>query len=214
VWAAGVRIVAAVAVRPLPGLAGSAAVAATAGAALGGPVAAGVAAAYALAAASACYRWHARRRRQRCAVAAVEAVGALLAELRAGLTTSLAGGSAFTGDPAGPAAARVRSAVQISERLGAPLADVLDRVEADLRSAQRLQAMVGAQMAGVRATALLLAALPVAGVLVGTGLGADPVQQLLHTTIGAGCAGAAVAMQAAGLAFTAWLTGRAVAEAS
>jgi tight adherence protein B len=131
----------------------------------------------------------------------------LIAELRAGLSWSVTGG--FT-DAA--ASARVTAAVRISERLGAPLADVLERVDADLRSVQRLRAMVGAQIAGVRATALLLAALPLAGVLLGVGLGADPVHQLLHTPLGAVCSAAALGLQGAGLAFTSWLTRSAVAE--
>ena len=54
----------------------------------------------------------------------------------------------------------------------------------------------------VAATALLLAVLPAAGVAVGYGIGADPMRTLLHTRVGAACAGVACALQVLGLLWT------------
>ncbi|MFD0824011.1 hypothetical protein ACFQ0D_38100, partial [Micromonospora zhanjiangensis] len=53
----------------------------------------------------------------------------------------------------------------------------------------------------------LLAVLPSGGVALGYVIGADPVQVLLHTPVGAGCALGAVVLQVAGLAWTARLSG-------
>jgi tight adherence protein B len=93
---------------------------------------------------------------------------------------------------------------------GAPLADLLDRIEADARASDRVEAVAKAQRAGVHATALLLAGLPLAGIALGYAIGADPVHVLLHTPFGAGCALVALALQVAGLA---WSTRLAVAGA-
>ena len=46
---------------------------------------------------------------------------------------------------------------------------------------------------------MLLAALPLGGIALGYGIGADPLQVLLHTTLGAACAIGAVILQCAGL---------------
>ncbi|SCL24577.1 tight adherence protein B [Micromonospora nigra] len=92
-----------------------------------------------------------------------------------------------------------RAAVRLADRTGAPLADLVERIEADARATDRGLAAAAAQAAGARATALLLAALPLGGIGLGYGIGVDPVQVLLHTPVGGGCAVAAVALQAIGL---------------
>jgi Flp pilus assembly protein TadB len=127
----------------------------------------------------------------------------MAAELRAGAAP------AVVIEAAGPLLAdtpeertSVLAACAVSERTGAPLAEVLDRVEAYLRQAHRLRLAVAAHRAGTRATALLLAILPAAGVAVGYGMGADPLQVLLHTRLGAACVGLACALQIAGLLWT------------
>ncbi len=62
--------------------------------------------------------------------------------------------------------------------LGAQLEDL--RAEADLRQARR------AETAGPRMSGLVLAALPALGLLLGAGMGAHPVQVLVHGSTGAG----------------------------
>nr|WP_267900712.1 hypothetical protein [Micromonospora craterilacus] len=92
-----------------------------------------------------------------------------------------------------------RAAVRLADRTGAPLAELVERIEADARSTDRGLAAAGAQAAGARATAWLLAALPLGGIGLGYGIGVDPLDVLLHTPIGGGCAIAAVALQVVGL---------------
>ncbi|MBZ6204994.1 type II secretion system F family protein [Streptomyces olivaceus] len=70
---------------------------------------------------------------------------------------------------------------------GAGLAAGLDRLEAALRAERDQRSDLRAQMAGARATALMLAGLPVLGLLLGVALGSDPLHVLLHTGAGLGC---------------------------
>jgi tight adherence protein B len=173
---------------------------------VGGPVAAVVVGAYAVVAAVA---WRRRRARQRAEWAyeqLLDHIDGVAGDLRAGLApdaTLAAAGLAAARDDADAAVqaacARLDAAYRISEALGAPLADVIDRVDADVRATRRARATVEAQTAGARATSTLLAGLPVAGLGLGAGMGADPVHLLLHTPVGGACALAAVACQCAGL---------------
>ena len=96
--------------------------------------------------------------------------------------------------------AELASAVwRLAERTGAPAADLVERIEADARGADRAKASAAAQAAGAQATALLLAALPLGGVALGYGIGVDPLRVLLHTPLGAACAAGAAFLQCAGL---------------
>jgi len=70
---------------------------------------------------------------------------------------------------------------------GAGLAAGVDRLEAALRAERDQRADLRAQLAGARSTALMLAGLPVLGLLLGTALGSDPLHVLLHTGPGLGC---------------------------
>lgn len=167
--------------------------------AAGGPVAAGAAAAYGGVAAMLArdqqrHRRDLTRRRDQ-----LDLVGAAAADLRAGLPV----GSAIPDLDAGAAlGSRVQAVVTLAERTGAPLAELLERIEADARAADRAGAAAAAQAAGARATAWLLAALPVGGIALGYAIGADPLAILLHTPFGAVCAGGAIALQVAGLTWS------------
>ncbi|MEU8073458.1 hypothetical protein AB0B20_27275 [Micromonospora sp. NPDC049151] len=167
---------------------------AVAGALLGGPVAALVLATYGVLAARAVLR----RRTHRAAALAhrrdLDRLAAVAADLRAGLPVD---GGADAGS--GRVARLARAAGRLADRTGAPLADLLERIEADARAADRGLAAAAAQAAGARATAWLLAALPLGGIGLGYGIGVDPVAVLLHTPVGAGSAIAAVVLQAGGL---------------
>lgn len=99
-----------------------------------------------------------------------------------------------------PRIAQLTAAVwRLAERTGAPAADLVERIEADARAADRAKASAAAQAAGAQATAILLAALPAGGIALGYSIGADPLRILLHTGLGAACALGAVALQCAGL---------------
>ncbi|WP_433284585.1 hypothetical protein [Micromonospora sp. CA-244673] len=169
-------------------------VGAGAGALLGGPVAALVLAAYGALAARAVLRRQARRAVELAHRRDLDQIGALAADLRAGLPA----GDAI-GDGPGRVVRLARAAVRLADRTGAPLAELLERVEADARVADRGLAAAAAQAAGARATAWLLAALPLGGIGLGYAIGVDPVAVLLHTPVGGGSALAAVALQIGGL---------------
>ncbi len=165
---------------------------AVSGALLGGPVAALALATYGVLAARAVLR---RRTRRAAALAHrrdLDRLAAVAADLRAGLPTDLEDGP-------GRVARLARAAGKLADRTGAPLADLLERIEADARAADRGLAAAAAQAAGARATAWLLAALPLGGIGLGYGIGVDPVAVLLHTPVGGGSALAAVALQVGGL---------------
>ncbi|SCE66013.1 Flp pilus assembly protein TadB [Micromonospora purpureochromogenes] len=117
----------------------------------------------------------------------------LAADLRAGLPVPT------PDDDGDRLASLTRAAVRLADRTGAPLAELLERVEADARALDRGLAAASAQAAGARATALLLAALPLGGIGLGYGIGADPVAVLLYTPVGAVSALTAMGLQIGGL---------------
>ncbi|MEU9990105.1 type II secretion system F family protein [Streptomyces sp. NPDC048045] len=82
---------------------------------------------------------------------------------------------------------------------GAGLAAGLDRLEGALRAERDQRADLRAQLAGARATALLLAALPALGLLLGSAMGADPLRVLLHSGAGLGCLVAGALFEGAGM---------------
>ncbi|MEV5822976.1 hypothetical protein AB0L22_27840 [Micromonospora haikouensis] len=173
---------------------------AASGAVLAGPVAAVVVGAYGALAVRGLLRRRLVRQAQLARRRSLDQLCALAADLRAGVPVLTAAASL----PVDPAAADrlgrlARAAVQLADRTGAPLADLLERIEADARATDRGLAAAAAQAAGSRATAWLLAALPLGGIGLGYGVGVDPVAVLLHTPVGGGCAVAAVVLQLAGL---------------
>ncbi|MFE2226396.1 type II secretion system F family protein [Streptomyces kronopolitis] len=76
---------------------------------------------------------------------------------------------------------------QVAVEGGAGLACGLERIASGLRAQREQREDLRAQLAGPRATALMLALLPVGGLLMGSALGADPLRVLLHTPAGWGC---------------------------
>jgi tight adherence protein B len=204
------------------GVVGVAALAGLAAGVAGGLVAAVVAGIYAALAGAAWLNWRREGRIGRDRVALLDAIATLAADLRAGLSPAAALAEAQLSLQGGPDAdshrdrslRRLTAAWQLSEQLGAPLADLLDRVESDLRAADRTRSNVAAQTAGARATTWVLAALPVAGIGLGYAMGVDPTRSLLHTPFGAACVATALVLQCAGLAWVSWLVRGATAEAS
>ena len=189
----------------------AAVLAACLGALAGGPVAAVIGSVY-----GGLAGWMLLRRRTATAVARARArqldhLGALAADLRAGLPAppidalpDLAGSGA---GPGRRVLTLARAAWRLAEQTGAPLAELIERIEADARAMDRAVSSAAAQAAGARATAWLLAGLPVGGIALGYGIGVDALDVLLHTPIGAGCAIAAAALQLAGLAWAERLSG-------
>ncbi|WP_432181694.1 type II secretion system F family protein [Streptomyces sp. NBC_00063] len=82
---------------------------------------------------------------------------------------------------------------------GAGLAAGLERLAGALRAERDQRADLRAQLAGSRSTAVMLAGLPVLGLLLGSVLGARPLRVLLHTGAGFGCLLVGGVLEAAGL---------------
>ncbi|WP_405585149.1 type II secretion system F family protein [Streptomyces sp. NBC_01190] len=99
--------------------------------------------------------------------------------------------------------AAVAACWQVAVDGGAGLAAALDRVAAALRAEADQRDDLRAQLAGPRSTAVMLALLPLFGLVLGTGLGAHPSAVLLHTPAGIGCLLVGAALEWAGLAWTA-----------
>ena len=171
------------------------------GAVLAGPVAAVVLAGYGTLGVRALLRRRASRYAERARRRALDQLCGLAADLRAGLPVPPAVQVAAESRPDGSDRLRrlASAAVRLADRTGAPLAELVERIEADARATDRGLAAAAAQAAGARATAWLLAALPVGGIGLGYGIGVDPVAVLLHTPVGGVCAIVAVALQVAGL---------------
>lgn len=92
----------------------------------------------------------------------------------------------------------VAAAWQVAERTGAGLAEALAGVATGIREQQRTRRLVASELASARATARLMAALPLLTLAVGSGAG-DPVGFLLGTPVGLGCAAAGVTLALAGV---------------
>ena len=167
--------------------------------------------------------------------ALVEALGALAAELRAGrplgeatatavdtcpdrATATALGPVLRLGEPPSGSAAdeaaralvRVAAAVRLSARTGCSLAAVITAVEDDLRARLHAEQELRSAVAGPRASAAVLAGLPVLGLLMGSGVGADPWRVLTTTGTGTVLLVVGVVLELAGTAWSARLVRRAV----
>jgi tight adherence protein B len=141
--------------------------------------------------------------------------GELSARLRRGAAVAASGGdlrSALTLGRNG-APDRVGHALQVtgaccsaSLAAGLPLADLLDAAAGAARSGVALSGKATAELAGSRSTAMVLAALPVAGLAMGGLLGARPWQVLLGTPWGAWCLVASAVLTATGLLWSKAIT--------
>ena len=78
-----------------------------------------------------------------------------------------------------------------------------------LRAEQAQRRAVQAELAGPRATAGMLAILPLAGLVLAAGLGADPLHVLLETPVGWVCLVAGLGLDGLGLLWTGRLVTRA-----
>ncbi len=157
------------------------------------------------------------RQRKRRADAVVALCGAVAGELRAGrqpgqaLITAAAGTGGLgateaeamaaarfggdvpealrraAGEPGAEGLVGVAACWRVAVDGGAGLAAGLDRLESALRAERDERENLRTQLTGAWATVALLALLPLAGLLIGTALGAGPLRVLLHTPAGLGC---------------------------
>jgi tight adherence protein B len=189
--------------RPVHVIPFAASLTATLGWLAAGPVAGAMAAVYTALGLLFAHRRAREKAHAEAEVAAVDAVATAAADLRTGAPAASVINAAAQPLRRHPAAvAAVEAAWRVSEQTGAPLADVLDRVESQLRAGHRLRATAAAHAAGARATGFLLAVLPAAGIGLGYGMGADPLGMLFGTPMGSVCAAVATGLQVAGLLWT------------
>ena len=163
-------------------------------------------------------------RRSRSAQVA-EIVDALGAELGAGILPQqaieglaqdlhLLGGAAAASRMGGDVAGALRTAARapgaesltdlaaawdVSERAGAPMARVLDRLGDSLRDERDVQREILAGLGPAKATARLMAVLPLFGLGLGMSMGADPLSVLLGSVPGSLCLATGTALACAGV---------------
>ncbi len=93
----------------------------------------------------------------------------------------------------------VAAAWTVAHRTGGGLADALDRVAATIRDRRATARVVESELASARATARLVAALPVVMLVLGGGHGSGAWAFLLGHPVGLGCLAAGVALGLTGL---------------
>ena len=143
------------------------------------------------------------------AVAAGSAVGAVAGGLLDGAAAARLGADVPTAlvraadASAAPELLRGLAACwRVCSATGSGLAAAVDRLAEGLDRAAVQRRDVDAELAGPRATAALLAGLPLAGVALAAGLGARPVHVLLDTRAGAACLGVGIGLDLLGLWWT------------
>ena len=151
------------------------------------------------------------RRRPRRRAACIELLEALAAELRAGRAAAVAleraarsypdliprasGAMRLGGDlpnaleqdavaNAEPVLRRLAACWRVGQDSGAGLADAVARLAAATRECERIRLDLASRTAEPKATMRLLAVLPVFGIVMGLGLGADTIGWLLGTSVG------------------------------
>jgi tight adherence protein B len=105
---------------------------------------------------------------------------------------------------------RVSAAVSLSSRTGCSLTAVLGAVEDDLRARSRHRLELRTATAGPRSAAALLAGLPLLGLAMGSGVGADPWRILTTTGTGQVLLVVGVTLEVAGVWWSSRLVERAV----
>lgn len=128
-------------------------------------------------------------------VAAVLRAACAHARLGGDVSASLRG----AGDPV---AADLAGAWLLASRHGVPLVAAVDGLRADVAARRERSVRADATLAGPRATAVILTALPGFGVLMGSGFGADPVGVLVSGALGGVLCLVGAGFLAAGLMWT------------
>lgn len=105
-------------------------------------------------------------------------------------------------DPGREGLVSLARAWELGERTGAPIAQLALQVSDQVRRESAARRLVDAELAGPRATARLLACLPLVGILMGRVSGGDPVGFLTGTLLGQACLAGGVLLACAGVLWT------------
>lgn len=98
---------------------------------------------------------------------------------------------------------------RVGEESGAAFAPILDRVAETLRTEEKIAREAAMALATARSTARLLAVLPGIGILMGKGIGGDPIAFLLGGVPGLVCLTLGITLEILGLLWTRRLLARA-----
>jgi len=104
--------------------------------------------------------------------------------------------------PGGTAWASLAVCWQVAASSGTGVAAVVERLADALAHQDALHRELDIHLAGPRTTAVLLAGLPIAGLLMASALGGAPLLFLFTTPLGWGCLCAGIALNAAGVWWT------------
>lgn len=107
---------------------------------------------------------------------------------------------------------RIGVAWQTAEQYGLPMVDMLAALRSDLRSRRGFADRTRAGLSGPRATAMVLAGLPLLGIALGQATGAGPIQVLLGGGLGGILLVAGTVLAAAGVAWSERITGKVLAR--
>jgi tight adherence protein B len=101
--------------------------------------------------------------------------------------------------PGGAELRALAAAWQVGHESGCGLAEAVATTAEGIRERQATQRLVGAELAAAHATARLMVVLPFGVLLLGAGVGGDPVGFLMGTAPGIACLAAGLALGYAGL---------------
>ena len=148
-----------------------------------------------------------------CQTAADESVGSVSAAFRAASARSRLGGSAADGfriadSRVGTELGRIADIWAVADAHGLALAELLEAARADLLGRSRFRQRTEASLAGARATATVLAGLPLLGVGLGQMMGASPLAVLFGGGVGGILLLLGAGLVCAGLLWTDRITGQ------
>ena len=113
-------------------------------------------------------------------------------------------------DSAGQSWRRIAVAWRTAEQSGVPMGELLESLRADLAARRAFTERTRAGLAGPRATAVVLAGLPLLGIGLGQATGARPIQVLLGGGLGGVLLVIGTALVAAGMVWTERITDKVV----
>ncbi|MFT4397685.1 type II secretion system F family protein [Gordonia lacunae] len=135
------------------------------------------------------------------------------AALGGSVLESTSGDDALVGDDSGAGSwVRIGVAWQIADDRGLPMADLLGAVRSDLQARRGFADRTRAGLSGPRATAAVLAGLPLLGIALGQATGAGPIQVLLGGGLGGVLLVVGCGLVAAGIGWSERITGKVLAQ--